>query len=143
MKKTKTKPFDTNLTEAEMRSRVMSWIRQMSRWWKPKQEAISRARVWRGQYKCEECGKVWPASIPPLLGKKRKRKNIQADHIESVVPINWWKNGSSLFLSYNWNEIMERMFVWPKDFQAICWECHSKKTKGENSKRRENKKTNK
>ena len=136
----KIKPFDTNLTEAELRSRIMSAIRQLSRWWRPKNEAIARARVGRGKYKCEECGKIGPASLPPLPWKKRKRKNIQADHIEPVVPIEGWKDDNNLFLNYNWNEVLERMFVPAEGFQAICWECHSWekwKTKQENKKRRE------
>ena len=43
----KTKPFDTKLTEAEFKSRIISALRQASRWWKPKNEAIARARVSR------------------------------------------------------------------------------------------------
>ena len=43
----KRKPFDDKLTEAELRSRIMSAIRQLSRWWRPKNEAIARARVGR------------------------------------------------------------------------------------------------
>ena len=43
----KAKPFDTNLTEAEFKSRIVSALRQASRWWKPKNEAISRARIKR------------------------------------------------------------------------------------------------
>lgn len=130
----KTKPFWTNLTEAEFKSRIVSCLRQASRWWKPKQEAIARARVGRGRYKCEECWVVWPAALPPLPWKKRKRKNIQADHIEPVVPISW-------FTSYD--DWIKRCFVWAKHFQAICWECHSRKTKKENAERREFKKNNK
>tara|TARA_R110002020_G_scaffold352751_3_gene565758 strand:+ start:340 stop:513 length:174 start_codon:yes stop_codon:yes gene_type:complete len=54
-KMAKTKPFDTNLTDAEFKSRIISALRQSSRWWKPKQEAIARAKVGRGKYKCESC----------------------------------------------------------------------------------------
>lgn len=127
MVKKKPKPFDTNLTQAEFRSRVISALRQLSRWWYPQQEAIARARVERGKYKCEQCWTIWPVSLPPEKGKKRKRKNIQADHIFPVVPVNW-------FTSYdNW---IERCFVSSEHYLAICYACHSQKTKTENIERR-------
>lgn len=128
----KTKPFDTNLTEAEFKSRIVSALRQASRWWKPKSEAISRARIKRGVYKCESCGTEGPLSLPPEPWKKRKRKNIQADHIEPVVPLTG-------FVSYDsW---IERCFVPADKFQAICWKCHKEKTAEEGKKRRELKKS--
>lgn len=126
--KRKTKKFDTNLTEAEFKSRIISALRQASRWWRPKQEAISRARISRGKYKCENCWTVWPLNLPPLPWKKRKRKNIQADHIFPVVWVEW-------FTTYD--DWIKRCFVWAEGFQAICWECHSAITKEENKKRRE------
>ena len=127
---TKKKSFDTNLTEAEFRSRIVSVLRQSSRWWKPKQEAITRARVGRGKYECELCWAIWPPTLPPLPWNKRKRKNILADHIEPVVPVTGW-------VSYdNW---IKRCFVWAEAFQAICWECHKRKTEEERKERNKNK----
>lgn len=122
------------MTKAQFRSWIISALRERSRYWKPKQEAIARARISRGQYKCEECGKVWPASLPPLPWKKRRRKNINADHIEPVVPITGWESYDS------W---IERCFVSADKFQALCWECHSWenwKTQKENKARRKYKK---
>jgi len=126
----KKKAFDTHLTKAEFKSKIISWLRQLSRWWRPKQEAIWRARIKRGIYKCELCKKEWPWTLPALPGKKRKRKNIQADHIVPIV----WPNG---FTSYD--DWIERCFVPAEGFQAICWECHSKITKAENAERRKRK----
>lgn len=130
----KTKPFDLNLTEAEFKSRIISCLRQSSRWWKPKQEAIARARVGRGKYKCEECWEVWPLTLPPEPWKKRKRKNIQADHREPVVPLTW-------FTTYD--DWIKRCFVWAEWFDALCWKCHTEKTKKENAERRAIKKLSK
>jgi len=132
--KKKTKPFDENLTKAEFKARIIWALRNVSRFWKPKSEAIARARVSRGQYKCELCWKIWPASLPPLSGKKRKRHNINADHIIPIVWPEW-------FTSYD--EWIRRCFVPASGFQAICWECHSKITKEENEERRKNKLLNK
>ena len=124
---TKTKPFDTNLSPAEFKSRIISALRQASRWRKPKQEAIARARVGRGKYKCEQCWTVWPLTLPPEAWKKKKRKNIQADHIREVVPVTG-------FTTYdNW---IERCFVWADWFEALCHQCHYIKTQQENKQRR-------
>ncbi len=123
---------NNTMTPAQFRSWVISALRDRSRYWKPKQEAIARARIKRGVYKCESCGKEWPTSLPPEPWKKRKRKNIQADHIEPVVPLTW-------FVSYDsW---IERCFVSAEDFQAICWKCHKEKTAEEGKKRRSLKKS--
>lgn len=134
MAKTKTKPFDTNLTDAEFRSRIISALRQASRRWAPKNKAIARARVWRWKYKCENCGEIWPLFLPPEKGKKRKRKNIQADHKEPVVPVTG-------FTTYD--DWIKRCFVWAEQFDALCWKCHSEKTKKENNERRAIKKASK
>ncbi len=115
------------MTESEFRAHIISALRQASRWWKPKNKALARARVWRGMYKCELCWKIGPASLPPPKGKKRKIKNILADHIVPII----WPEG---FVSYDsW---IERCFVPSEQFQAICHECHSRKTKEENQERR-------
>jgi len=128
------RPYNAGtMSEAELRSYIISWLRDRSRYWKPKTRAIARARVGIGKYKCEECGTIWPAKLPPLPWNKRPRKNIQADHLEPVVPIT----------GFEWYDSwVERCFVEEAWYQAICWECHTKKTKEENKERR-NFKTNK
>lgn len=118
------------MSNAEFRSFIVSALREKSRYWKPKQVAIKRANIGRWLYKCELCWEVGPASLPPLPWNKRKRKNIQADHIQSCVGKEGW-------VSYDL--FIERMFVEAPAYQAICWECHSKKTKNENTERRNNK----
>jgi 5-methylcytosine-specific restriction endonuclease McrA len=132
--KKKAKPFWKNLTDAEFKSRIISALRQASRWWVHKSEAIARARVWRWKYKCESCWEIWPLSLPPEEGKKRKRKNIQADHKEPIVPVTG-------FTTYD--DWIKRCFVWAEGFDALCWECHSIKTKKENTERRAIKKASK
>ena len=129
-----TKRFDTSLTEAEFKSRIISALRQASRWWWPKKEAIDRAKIERGKYKCEICENIWPATLPPLPWKKKRRKNIQADHIDPVVPITG-------FTSYD--DWIKRCFVWADKFQAICWECHKTKTEEERKERAKFKKNKK
>jgi len=111
---------DGTMSEAEFKSFIISTLRKASIYWKPKARCIREARVGRNQYKCELCWKIGPSSLPPLPWKKRKRKNIQADHIEEVVNIKKW---------FEWFEKwIERCFVERSWFQAICYECHSVKT---------------
>jgi hypothetical protein len=73
------------MTEREFRSFIISALRNLTRWWKPKNKAIQRARVGHNKYKCELCGEIVPSTLPAPKGKKRKIKAIQADHIVSVV----------------------------------------------------------
>ncbi len=133
------RPFNNGtMSEAEFRSFIISTLRKASVYWKPKNIAIWRARIRRGVYKCELCGTEWPVSLPPLPWRKRKRKNIQADHLEPAVPITGWES---------YDSFIERLFVEASEYQAICWECHSwekGKTKKENEERRKfkTKKTN-
>lgn len=119
------------MTEAQFRSYIISTLRKASMYWKPKSQCISEARVKRWVYKCEMCNREWPATLPPLPWKKRKRKNIQADHIlPAVDPKKGWES---------WDSFIERLFVEKEWYQAICRECHSWedwKTKKENKERK-------
>lgn len=125
------RPYNAwTMSEAEFKSFIISWLREKSRYWKPKTRAIARARIGRNLYKCESCWAEGPWKLPPLPWKKRERKNIQADHLEPVVPLT----GFEWFDSW-----IKRCFVEEDWYQAICYNCHSKKTKAENTERRKNK----
>jgi hypothetical protein len=76
--------------------------------------------VRRGFYKCDGCGEIVPATLPPKEGNKRRIKNIVADHIDAVI------NPETGFVS--WDETIERMFCERDGFQALCHACHSEKT---------------
>ena len=122
------------MSEAEFKSFIVSALRKNSTYWKPKNIAIARARIKRWVYKCELCWKEWPASLPPLPWRKRKRKNIQADHIFPAVPLSWWWD------FWEWFSIfIKRLYVESDAYQAICWQCHKDKTLLENKERKENK----
>ena len=125
-------------TDAEFKSRIVSALRKISSCWKPKQACIKKARVSMGKYKCECCGHIVPVTTEGVWksgkkeGKKRRIKNIVADHISPVVDPNIG------FL--NWDEYIKRMFI-ETGWQAICKSCHDKKTKEETAiatKRRKN-----
>ena len=140
-RKSTPRPYNAwTMSESELRSYIMSWLREKSRWWKPKTKAVARARVRKGVYKCEECWAEWPWKLPPLPWKKRKRNNADADHIESVIPVEGFQEDSNTFLWYDWTEVIRRLFVEEDWYKTLCYNCHSKKTKAENAERRKNKK---
>ena len=121
------------MTEAEFKSFVISALRNASRFWKPKQACIKKARVSYNSYRCSQCNAIWPSKLPPLPWKKRKRHNITADHIVEIVP----KEGFTTYDSW-----IERCFVEEEGWQALCWECDQKKTQEHQQERREERKKN-
>lgn len=114
-------------TEARYFGFIKSALRSASQRWGPRNECIRKARVSRGRYRCACCGQIGPATLPPLEGNKKRRKNIIADHIEPVIPITGFDS---------WDETMERLFCEEEGFQALCWACHKIKTDEENQARK-------
>lgn len=100
---------------------VISGLRRMSYKIPMRAAALSRARVKRGKYKCEMCGKIVSKS------------QIAVDHILPIVPVTGWDT----FDGY-----IKRLFCMPEGLSIICKNpCHANKTKEENAQRRKNKKS--
>lgn len=93
-------------------------------------------------------GKAWMFWPPRLAAKKRakhptkpgwwicelckgEREKIEIDHIVPCIrPSDGWKG---------WDAYIESRFREdPNEFQAICHDCHLKKSKAENVERRKN-----
>lgn len=110
-------------TEARFKGFIISALRSASQRWGPKNQCIREARVSRGLYKCDGCGKIVSATLPPPPGKKRRIKNIVADHIEPVV--------DPRVGFVDWNTYIARMFVEREGYQALCHDCHTKKSEKE------------
>jgi len=116
------------LTEAGFHSLIVSNLRNASRWWKPKQQCIRKARVSLGKYRCASCNQIVPATKKGVYktgkkaGKPKKIKNILADHKEPVVDPNVG--------FVDWNTFIERLFR-EDGWQALCDDCHKAKTKEE------------
>ncbi len=111
-------------TESRYFSFIKGALRQASSKWGPMHKCIAKAKVGYGQYKCECCGNIGPPTLPPKEGGKRRIKNIIADHIEPVI------DPDKGFVS--WDELISRLFVEEDGFQALCHECHKKKSDAEN-----------
>jgi len=119
------KPYNNGQwTQARFKGFIVSQLRSATTRWGPKQKVIQNARVSRGLYKCEGCGKVGPPTLPPEKGKSRRIKNIVADHKHPIVT-------SAGFVSYD--EWIDRCFVELDGFQALCHKCHTEKSLGENA----------
>jgi len=87
-------------------------IRRISYQWPPRKEAIKKARIERGRYRCNICeGTFGP-------------KEIQLDHVEPVV------GEEDGFI--DWNIYLERLFCSEEGFQVLCKPCHEAKTFLEN-----------
>lgn len=107
---------------------IISALRKASMKWPPRNEAKKNARVARGMYKCDNCGVVGPATIPPKRETRRRRNNSAVDHVNPVVdPANGF---------IDWNTYIDRMFCELEGFQVLCWECHDKKSAEEREARK-------
>lgn len=114
-------------TGARYNGFIKSLLRAGSQKWGPRNQCIKEARVRRGWYKCDGCGKEVPATLPPKPGNKKRIKNIVADHVNPVVPVTGFTT---------WDDIIERMFCERDGFQALCHHCHSIKTQEEKEQRK-------
>lgn len=97
--------------DAELKRFVISALRRVSLWWKPRNEAFKLARISRGLYICNICKKCFG------------RKEVVADHLNPVVKLSGFTN---------YDEYLHRMFPSVEGYQIICKPCHSIKTEEEN-----------
>jgi len=88
-------------------------LRRLSYQWSPRKEAIKKARVDRGKYRCAIC-----------QGEMFGPKDIQLDHIQPVIdPHNGFEN---------WDTYINRLFCEEDGFQVCCKTCHKYKSMMEN-----------
>ena len=117
------------MTEAQYIAFIKGHLRRASRWWKPIGEVRKKAKVSRGIYLCNVCKQEVPVSH--VVNGKR-RNNIVIDHrIPVVVP-------SEGFV--DWNTFLENLFCEEDNLQAVCSDCHNKKSPEERLERSNNKK---
>lgn len=110
-------------------------LRRLSIQWPARNEAFKRARIeledgfYKNgnpkitvRYKCESCGEINPAD------------KIEIDHITPVS--NFAAHGS-------WDSYLNALFCSSENLQAICINCHDKKSANEATKRAEKRKKTK
>jgi 5-methylcytosine-specific restriction endonuclease McrA len=90
------------------KSRLRSAIRREWLYSTLRKEALARARIDRGKYKCESCGKV--------VGNK----DIEVNHRVTVTPPQGLNTGA------DWGEFIHRLlFCGLENLETICSGCHS------------------
>jgi hypothetical protein len=105
-----------------MRSFVMSALRRAQ--WPQRHQALKKAFIGYGinpatgrqckLHQCEHCQRQFPQS------------GVHADHINSVIPLQHnWADGN-YFLGYDWNEVIQRLYIEADGYQILCHECHAK-----------------
>lgn len=90
------------------KSKIVPALRRISRWWPFKAEALRKARVSPGIYKCNICKDDF------------KQKEVQVDHIKPIVPV---KQGFT-----TWDSFIENLFCDTTNLQTLCTLCHKVKT---------------
>jgi hypothetical protein len=120
-------------TEARMKSFIISQLRRAR--WPQKYECVNAAYIGPGTnpktghkcklHRCEMCGGQFA------------RGDMQADHIEPVVPLDGW-GATKSFLGINWNEYLQRMFCEAKGFRALDRWCHESVTAEQRAERKKN-----
>lgn len=108
--------------DKELKKFVVASLRRASYRWYSRGEALKRARVERGVYKCESCGST------------QKKRDTQLDHISPVVPVTGFDD---------WNGFVERMFCEPAGFAVLCQACHKQKTAVESELRKKHRRAKK
>lgn len=114
-KTTKTKP------PYNIQTQVRSALRKLWLWSPMRSEAMSKARVSRGLYKCSACK------------SEVDRHTIKIDHTIPVTPVTGFDS---------WDEFINRLFCPSSGLKAMCILCHSLKTKEENSQRKKSRSRN-
>ena len=87
---------------------VTASLRRASIRWPPRSEALKKARVDRGLYRCSSCAEVF------------KKQEVHLDHIVPVV------SPETGFIG--WDDFIEKLFCDVEGFQILCKYCHETKT---------------
>lgn len=106
------------MTESEFWAKILSALRNATRFWKPAQDKLNEGRRnsmssnkrLKYEYNCESCRKWFP------------QKEIQLDHIIPCGGIN------GIDKVAGW---IEKAFVEIEGYQRLCVSCHNKKTLAE------------
>ncbi len=134
MKKANKEYCEGTMTEAGLRSFIMSGLRSKSLRWRPRSAAIAEVCIGKGinpatgreckLHKCPDCDGLFP------------QNQMQADHIEPVVPLEGFPYLAELFLGYDWTEVVKRMFCEKGGYRVLCKDCHKLVTQAERNERK-------
>lgn len=95
-------------------TRLRSAVRKVWQWSIVRREALAKARLSKGIYRCNSCER-----------EDVRAQEIKVDHIEPFAPLHGLKNLA------DWGDALVRLFD-PDNHQALCESCHDIKTQIEN-----------
>lgn len=84
-----------------------SWMR-----WNARNEALTRQRIRRGVYLCQNCESEFG------------RREVEVDHIIPVGPTPGSRNATE---DTDWDGFIARMFCPPEGLAILCKKCHRNK----------------
>ena len=99
--------------DKRVKSFVIATLRRGTYRWPGRYLALKDAKVARNAYTCAMCPE----------GVIHPKKNIQLDHIVSVVPVTGWDS---------FDGFIERLYCPKEGYQVLCREHHEIKTTIEN-----------
>lgn len=103
----------------KLKSYIIAHLRRIGYRAIHRKPAFARAYKGRAEWECELCKKMYTT-----------QKDLHGDHISPVI------NPETGFTT--WDEFINKLFL--GEMQAICKECHYKKSENENAIRREKRK---
>ena len=118
------------------RSKIISTLRQMTRYYPPIKKAREKSKIGPETHKCPLCQMIIYTGARSIEAIRLKYPDavegkIVIDHISPIVRIDGQES--------SWDEIINNMFCDEDNLQAICKTCHDSKTMAENQERKENK----
>lgn len=108
------------MKKINLKTWLISKLRRINVYWPYRSEALKKARIERGLYKCNMCQSSY------------SRSEIVLDHVIPVIDI---KEGFT-----TWDDYIPRLFCETDNFQVLCKKCHTIKCDIENKMRKKNKK---
>lgn len=105
-------------------------MRKSTYTWRGRYKAFDRAKVKTGEFSTGKPIFGWTCAI---CGQVFKKKDVVADHILPVVPLEGYESG----MEFDANEYVARLLCEESGFQIICKEDHNAKTYLENQLRKE------
>lgn len=118
----KEKPHaDGKWTEAQFSTFIRNQLRRGWVKWPIKNALLKESRVERGQYECQCCGEIVPATMK-VEGKTvaiKKVKGVNVDHILPATPLTG---------VYDWHIFVNRLYCERDNLWVICYHCHTFKT---------------
>jgi len=121
------------MTEANYRAMIKNCLRSLHRTWGGANQAKLDSRD-GSKVVNPKTGRECIAHICAHCDAKLMDKEVEVDHVEPFVPIDWtWEH---MMLGCPLSTIADRLFCEPDGYEVLCRTCHKIKTDNENEQRR-------